>query len=310
MRSFFIFSSLLLYVISGAGCSSYWVRTPVVEEKNIVVSLEHQVLKDQIISQNFAHPFDMDRNCLEAFLHSLTYLEEPLLPGEAEEKPVFQKAEVERLVPALCQALGKASSDERVRFVSNNKGGGLLFKKPRKTTGIMFVETGGRLNLAFGLVNYEIRISEMETFSQKEEVADPLKIKSSFTPVIPPDFARHRRAQDGTVFPLWVAADIKDIPQTAASVKSVAKETVETSEESARANAGSQTKMAVEKPAQFFEKEKKPLHEGHSEEAGRSWKTRRQENRKKLEYLKELYESDLIDEEEYKIHKKRLLEQL
>jgi hypothetical protein len=41
-----------------------------------------------------------------------------------------------------------------------------------------------------------------------------------------------------------------------------------------------------------------------------SWETRRQENTEKLEYLKELFESGLIDEQEYKAQKEKLLDQL
>jgi len=41
-----------------------------------------------------------------------------------------------------------------------------------------------------------------------------------------------------------------------------------------------------------------------------SWETRKQDHREKLQYLKELYESGLIDEEEYKEQKKKLLNQL
>jgi hypothetical protein len=41
-----------------------------------------------------------------------------------------------------------------------------------------------------------------------------------------------------------------------------------------------------------------------------SWETRKQENTEKLRYLKELYDAGLIDEQEYKAKKEKLLEQL
>lgn len=308
MKRFSVFIALFLSVSLFMGCSPRWERSPVVEQRDITVSLEHKVVRDQIVEQQFNHPFDIDLQDMETLLTRLDYIDKSVFYGEPERKPVFQENEVDRLVPALVSALARATPDQRVRFISYNRGGGLWFlKKQRKTGGVVFVERGGRLNIAFGFVNYEIREnSDLRKFPEENEFSDPLAIESCNTPIIAPDCAVHNRMQNGEEYPMWIVAEIEGIDKPAVS----ASEAEAGKPESA---AEPEAKPAPGKESESGEtvlEKKEPDHKPSDEESGDSWESRKENIKRKLEYLKELHESDLIDAEEYNHQKKKLLDRL
>ncbi|MEW6078306.1 MAG: hypothetical protein AB1724_10870 [Thermodesulfobacteriota bacterium] len=337
MKKRSIFLALGLCLAALAGCAPYWVKTPVVDQNEVTVSLEHKVRKGQVVQQQFHHPADISPENLKNLLTQLSYLADSAIYGKPERKPVFQEVEIEHLAPALVQALAKANPEQRVRFVSRNRGGGLLFKKDRQTGGVAFVETGDRLNLAFGYVNEEILSSRPDALSQADN-ADPLMIRSSFAPIVAPDFVEHRLTEKGNPFPLWIVADMKHIPEPPpAPAASPATGTPEAaapvktdSLAASEPDKALKTEPVVAPEPQTIKAEPVPLQESPSQplkaiekepapvaadkpaamKSGDSWETRKQENTEKLRYLKELYDSGLIDEKEYKAKKEKLLEQL
>ena len=288
--------SVILIMLFGlgllVGCTPRWVRTPLVDERDMTVSLEHKIADNQVADQQFNHPFNIDAQDLRTLLSQLEYMAEPMIYGKPEQKPVFQAVEIDRLVPALADALSAADGNQRVRFVSYNRGGGLLFKKRRRTSGVAFVRPDNRLNLAFADLNFEILTNEMENISRGDEYPDPLRIKSSYTPIVAPDYIEHARTEKGKPYPLWIVADLDGVPAPSATP---AAQPVSGSE--SQPGAGVASPPTTEAGA--------PAAQGRD-----NWETRRQENREKLEYLKELYESGLIDEAEYKAQKEKLLDQL
>lgn len=307
----------LLSVAMISGCSSRWVQSSVVDKKNMNVSLEHRLVKGEIVQKQFNHPYDMDSLDLKFFLAQLDYFDEPAFYGDPKTKPVFQKEEIERLAPALTAALGKAAPHQRVRFISYNRGGGLFFKKDRKTRGVLFVEPDNRLNLAFSHVNHEIRERELQRFSEAEETLNPLEIKSSNTPIVAPDFARYKRSEEDGKHSMWVTADIEEIARAAVSVPEKEEKTFHDGAESAET---AEDALPDKAPAVRSRQETAPpsektvpdktAPEPPAQAPGDTWKSRKADIRERLEYLKELYESDLIDAEDYETQKKKLLEQL
>ena len=307
MRTFSIFfAGLFILAVGLTGCAPRWVRTPVVDQKDIQVTLEHQVAKKQPVSQQYQHPLKIDLQHLNFLLTQLKYVDEPMIYGKPEEKPVFQAVEVERLVPALTEALAAADANQRVRFISHNRGGGLLFKKQRTTSGIAFIDADKRLNLAFSDVNFEILTGRAENFSQNEELADPLIIRSSFTPIIPPDYAEHRLTEKGKPYPLWIAIDLDKLAKAAAATPAPAVEPAPVSSPvpaplPAAASAPKSPMMEQQAPTVSAPTPAPPPDD--------SWETRKQDQKEKLRYYKELYDDGLIDEQEYKAQKAKILNQ-
>jgi len=319
MKRFCVLILCLISVAMIGGCSTRWVQSPVVDQENMMVSLEHHVVKGKITQKQFNHPYDIDPRDLTIFFTQLAYLDEPALYGDPVQKPVFQKEEIDRLAPALTDALAKAEPHQRVRFISYNRGGGLFFKKDRKTRGVLFVEEGNRLNLAFSYVNYEIRERELQRFSPAEETLNPLEIKDSDTPIVAPDYAAHKRLADGGKYPMWIRADMDNISRSAAAVTAS-----ESRAPSAEAAGPAKAEEPPAKPAVKSQPDKRAPSEKMAPEPtapdaaseppaqapADSWKSRKAQIKERLEYLKELYESDLIDAEEYDAQKKKLLKQL
>jgi len=160
MKHLSIFIAVLFGLTAFTACAPRWVRTPVIDQKEIVISLEHKIANKQVVKQRFDHPFKIDQQKLKTLLTQLKYIDKPIVFKKSEEKQVFQETEIERLAPAMAEALAKADPDQRVRFVSHNRGGGLLFTRQRQTSGVAFVQPENRLNLAFSDVNFALLTSD------------------------------------------------------------------------------------------------------------------------------------------------------
>jgi len=293
------------------GCGARWVRKPVVEQQHLKVSLEHKVVDGEMAEQPFNHPFDLEKETMRGLLEQLQYLKKPLIYGDAEKLPVFQQVEIERLAPALVEALGRATANKRVRFISYNTGGGLLFKKQRRTGGVVFVDGSDQLNLAFSYVNYELKDEELKRSGTAQLYTDPLIIDTADKPVLAPGPAVRHRMKNGKKMPLWVVADIDRIDAARVSEPKAA--------EPQPSEAGApEAEPATEPAGTAAEPEARPKPEPEAESRPAAvpdvqpdqWDAQKAEIREKLKYLKELREADLIDEKEYDAQKEKLLERI
>ncbi|HMA67607.1 MAG TPA: SHOCT domain-containing protein [Desulfosalsimonadaceae bacterium] len=293
------------------GCGPQWARSPVAKNRDMQVSLEKQQSPQQQAGRRFQHPFDMDAGRLKVFLDQLQYEKDSLILGKVQELPVFEDKEIERLAPAIVDALAKAGPRQRVRFISYNKGGIFIFQKPRRTGGVLFVDKAGRLNLAFSYVNYVIKDKEIRTTYTKNLYSDPLQENTADTRIKGPGYASYYRGGAGQEKPWWLVADAADVGRRV-------KTPPEKQERAQPAEpAGVQKEKVRQKPAAVGEKTFAPAPRVAGEEkksggdtAAEGWSRRKKEIRQKLEYLKELYESDLISSEEYKRQKQQVLEKL
>jgi len=296
------------------GCGARWVRKPVVEQQHLKVSLEHNVVDGEMADQPFNHPFDLENKKMRGLLEQLQYLKKPLIYGDAERLPVFQQVEIERLAPALVDALGRATAKQRVRFISYNTGGGLLFKKQRRTGGVVFVDGSDQLNLAFSYVNYELKDEELKRSGTAQLYTDPLTIDSADKPIRAPGQAVRHRIKDGKKMPLWVVADIDridaDRPIEPQAVESRPSEPAAPSEEPSAVPSGESSEAAEPGVEPQPEPEAEARPPAPSDTRQDQWEQQKSEIREKLQYLKELREADLIDEKEYEAQKEKLLEQI
>lgn len=287
------------------GCGPRWVRQTVVEQQHLKVSLEHRVVDGEMAKQPFNHPLDIEKEKLRALLDHLQYLKNPLVFGDPEKAAVFQQVELERLTPALVDALGRATENKRVRFISYNTGGGLLFKKQRRTGGVLFVDASDRLNLAFSYVNQELRDEEVRRSGTAQLYTDPLAIDSSDSPVLAPGAAVRHRMKNGKKMPMWLVADIDRLDADSLSEAQAV-------EPRPSAAPSGESSGAVEPDEPGIEAKPEPEAEAmpsvSPETRQDQWEQQKAEIREKLQYLKELREADLINEKEYDAQKEKLLE--
>ncbi|MFZ2630695.1 MAG: SHOCT domain-containing protein [Desulfosalsimonadaceae bacterium] len=295
-----IFITGIMLLFSTACGTARWVRTPVLEGSRTTVNLEYRVEKDQILPQHYDHPYRMATLDVAKLLGDLVYTERGVLIGGDKETPVFQAEEIEALAPALTDALAKATPDERIHFISFNKGGGLLFKNTRKTEGILFVEPKGRINLAFGLINADVMDADSEDSPQIYTNSDPLKIRYADTALVPAAYAVMKDLETGKPAPMWVVADAVKLAEAVASAPKPTPAIVTPSP----APAPAPVSAAPEKAA-------KPVIAPQPATPAVTPQAATQEDIKnKLKYLKDLYEGGLISEPEYAAEKKKLLDKI
>jgi len=105
----------------------------------------------------------------------LQYTEKAGLMNNIKQRPVFQQTEIDRLAPVLAATLAKADAGQRLRFISFNQGQTAIFSESRKTEGVVFIDSTGRLNFAFNYINAKRLPSETSAIYASYAEVDPTK---------------------------------------------------------------------------------------------------------------------------------------
>ena len=280
-----------------SACSAgRWVRTPVLEERQFSISLEHRIEDGRIVEQNYDHPYKVDLPSLEKLLTDLLYIEESGLFKSEAENPVFQNMEIDRLAPVLANAMANATPNQRIFFTSFNRGQGLLFKTTRKTEGVIFLEPENKINIAFTLINFEVEPNDVNELTDNLTRIDPLKIKSSETTLIPAlSYAKHHTLESGKPYPMWIVADLDKLQASlTAEPQPLSQEPGPNSSLKVTTDAGKIGAKPVAKPPSATQAEDDP----------------QKRIKNNLTYLKELFEEGLISKQEYETKKKEILDNI
>ncbi len=259
------------------GCAgARWEDTTINEHRHYTVRIQHYVSEGRVAEQQYRHPAIIETGTVAALLSELVYLYPPLLIGENKETKVFQEEEVNRLAPALAGAFETLSSNQRIAFTSYNRGGGLLFKKPRRTDGAIFMDDAGRLNVAFFGINVEMSSDAQVIAMEDNSLDNAIAVKTSRTPlVIKRDYMQPVFQKSGEAYPMWITADAAGIKK---AMKIAPRETAASPDDVIAPDAH------------------------HA--------THREMIREKLEYLKELYDDGLIKDSEYEEKRKALIDSI
>lgn len=295
MKRFAPIAMIIMMFAFAAGLSACatgrWESRELVNQRYVKTSLEQRVEEGKVIDQGFKHPAKLDPIEIEAFMGGLYYPEAARLYGAPREEPVFQFEEITRLAPALAGALAEANPNERVHFISINKGQGLIFKDRRQTEGVTFVDARGRLNMAFSAINEVVEPGE-RTSAGGDTGRNPLTIENSDTPVITKKpFIAHVQSESGT-FPMWVTADPEAL--RAAAKEQTAPEVVPSPITGDGKNSGVSAPRETTSPSPAVPSNAAP----------------EEQLRAKLQYLKKLHDEGLINKTEYEAKKRELLEQI
>ncbi len=298
-----LFVLIFMGAVFLSACSTgRWIKTPVLEEKNLTVSLEHRMEKDRIIPQKYHHPYKINPLTLHKLLTDLVYTEKSGFWQNQTENPVFQKIEVDRIAPALTDALANATPDQRIRFTSLNRGGGgllfELFKNRRKTNGVIFIDPASNLNIAFACINVEIDPNNNTTeLPDSLTRVDPLKLKSADTVLLPiPPYAIHHTDKNGIPIPMWIEADLEKLQEIIKAEHQSPDQTDQTD----------QTRIphsSIKATTDFG----KPFVKPPVKQPATDTDDPLERIKNKLIYLKELFEAGLINKQEYEAKKKEFL---
>ena len=290
---------IALIIITAAcvcACSSgKWIRTSVAKEYNLIVTLEQGQSQGASIPEKYQQPCNIDLNALKRFMGELTYTEKAGMLSENKPSPIFQSDEIDRLAPVLVKTLAIADASQRLRFLSFNQGPSLLFTESRKSEGVVFVDSAGRLNMALNYINTKRLPMESSAIYSKYSDVDPLNIQTSDTTIsaTAPYVELHTFAS-GQSAPMWVLADLEHLEKSS-SVGAAPNLKAADRVPPAVAPATEGTRIPVERVAPSPPATDTAL---------------KQETKSKLRYLKELYDEGLISEKDYEAKKKALLEKI
>jgi len=112
-----LFLCVLTIVMTTEGCARLPYTTSVVhEDRRVIVSLQRDP-----DAKAFSHPVQLQADEISAVLNGFSFREKQRLPlrwfaEEVPPKKIFRSDELQALVPALVEGLGKAAADERVYF--------------------------------------------------------------------------------------------------------------------------------------------------------------------------------------------------
>jgi serine protease inhibitor ecotin len=288
-------------VLMSACTGTKWVRTSVAKEYDFAVALEQRPVKEAITPQKQERTKRLELTELKSLLSELKYIEEGGALSKSTQATVFQTSEIDRLSPALLDALAKADANQRVRFLSFNQGQGVIFSNSRKTEGVVFFGVDGQLNIAFNYINSKRLPSETSAIYVNFSDVDPLSIQSADNPLVTtaPYLQSHKFAA-GQTAPLWVVADLDKLEQTIISAPPpVAAEVVPTAKAPAETPPAA---VPMTAPAAV------PVENNAAIAASED--VLRRDIKDKLEYLKELFDEGLISEQDYQRKKQDLLDKI
>lgn len=288
-----LFSIIICAAILSACATARWVSTPVLNQKDAKVSLESLQEKGNTVNQHFNHPFTINPGEAERLFNNLMYVERTGIVVDLfknqKQKAIFQPEESAKLAPAISEALAKADPNQRVRFQSLNRGGGIIFPSRRITQGIIFIDSSNLFNIVFNVVNYELSADEPDEVPSDFKNRDPYQIKGSWTALVPTaSYAHLQQLDNGKDNPMWLVVDLNKFnlasKEKTAPVPTQEAKTLPTASEETQPPGIQQT---IESPAD------------------------RNENIKnRLQLLKQLFDEGLITDKEYDAKKKEILEEI
>jgi hypothetical protein len=281
-------------VFCSACASTKWVRTPVAKEYDFTVTLEQFADRGAIDAQSHDQPRTLELAALKTVMGDLAYTEKAGLMSKSKQSPVFQQTEIDRLAPVLAATLAKADAGQRLRFVSFNQGQAAIFSESRKTEGVVFIDTAGRLNFAFNYINAKRLPSETSAIYASYAEVDPTTIKSSDTPLsASAPYLAMRQAETGEPAPLWVVADLGRIKESISTRPApVSKATAEMP------------------PAETLQTETVVTPAENTGSSAVPDVMLQQEIKVKLKYLQELLQEGLITQQDYASKKQELLDKI
>jgi len=284
-----IFSAVFL----SACTNTKWVRTNVDKQRDFIVTLEQQE-EGVTVRQRYEHPYDIELEYLEKLMGDLIYIETVGLMNKKKQSPIFQAVEIERLAPLLVETLAKADANQRIRFTSFNLDKNSLLSDSRKTEGVIFVASGGRLNIAFNYINAARQPSETSAIYHNYSRVNPLKIETSDTHILSiAPYAELHNFEIGKQAPMWVVVDLKKMKESSITA---AVPVIKISEE---------VPPAVVLTTETLSKSVDSVAPTQSPED-----MLKEDIRNNLKYLKELLDEGLISEKDYEAKKNELLDKI
>ena len=202
---------LLPLALLVSGCATReWRKHVLYAKEGIVLYAEHDENEGRPVPKGYAHPVEVASETVEAILAQMVYKYEPLI-GRNEDLLLFTQEDVAALTEPIRLALGGLTPEQRLRFLVVRDNWTSLLTGPRATSGVLFAEKEGVLNVALDRIRESVTIDEGGDPSSVSFPYDPTEYRRG-DPLIPfRGAALHIDAKSGRRVPRWLVVDLAEV---------------------------------------------------------------------------------------------------
>jgi hypothetical protein len=293
MKQYYLpkFISLLLLLSLVTGCYSYNKKTTrksnivgaTVNDHNTSVEIREELdEKGDVIKKNYNHPYYFTAGGLTNILSSIYYTQKSLMLGTKGKKRLYQKEELQIIIPPILSAFSMANDSQDILVFSTVD---KVLLSDAQSYFSMFI-SNNELNIVFSDIQNKKSINDGRSFrkSNKSKFKDPFEVKrSSRWNLIPMEGQRFAPGHQN-----WL---IFDLSSNLFGVAGNGNSSNNVDDNSFKAGARARTIERKVRTSNNFIEEKQKY----------------QDVRDKLKELKVLSSEGLISEKDYELKKKELL---
>ena len=285
------FISLLLLLSLVIGCYSYNKKTPrksnivgaTVNDNNTSVEIREELdEKGDVIKKNYNHPYYFTAGGLTNILSSIFYTQKNLMLGTKGKQRLYQKAELQVIIPPILSAFSMANDSQDILVFSTVD---KVLLADAQSYFSMFI-SNNELNIVFSDIQNKKSVNDGRSFrkSNKSKFKDPFEVKrSGHWNLIPMEGQRFAPGHQN-----WL---ILDLSSNLYGVAGGGHNSNSVDDNSLKAGARARTIERKVRTSNNFVEEKQKY----------------QDVRDKLKELKVLSSEGLISDEDYELKKKELL---
>ncbi len=293
MKQYYLpkFISLLLLLSLVTGCYTYNKKTTrksnivgaTVNDHNTSVEIREELdEKGDVIKKNYNHPYYFTAGGLTNILSSIYYTQKSLMLGTKGKKRLYQKEELQIIIPPILSAFSMANDSQDILVFSTVD---KVLLSDAQSYFSMFI-SNNELNIVFSDIQNKKSINDGRSFrkSNKSKFKDPFEVKrSSRWNLIPMEGQRFAPGHQN-----WL---IFDLSSNLFGVAGNGNSSNNVDDNSLKAGARAKTIERKVRTSNNFIEEKQKY----------------QDVRDKLKELKVLSSEGLISEKDYELKKKELL---
>jgi len=180
------FISLLLLLSLVIGCYSYNKKTPrksnivgaTVNDNNTSVEIREELdEKGDVIKKNYNHPYYFTAGGLTNILSSIFYTQKNLMLGTKGKQRLYQKAELQVIIPPILSAFSMANDSQDILVFSTVD---KVLLADAQSYFSMFI-SNNELNIVFSDIQNKKSVNDGRSFrkSNKSKFKDPFEVKRS-----------------------------------------------------------------------------------------------------------------------------------
>jgi len=188
MKQYYLpkFISLLLLLSLVIGCYSYNKKTPrksnivgaTVNDNNTSVEIREELdEKGDVIKKNYNHPYYFTAGGLTNILSSIFYTQKNLMLGTKGKQRLYQKAELQVIIPPILSAFSMANDSQDILVFSTVD---KVLLADAQSYFSMFI-SNNELNIVFSDIQNKKSVNDGRSFrkSNKSKFKDPFEVKRS-----------------------------------------------------------------------------------------------------------------------------------